>query len=175
MLSDDSGDLSVERRPLLRASALIVRGDEVLLVKQSKGIAEYWLLPGGAVERGEAITEAVGREVREETGYEVRALKPPIGLIESISPDQGRARHLVHLVYYCRLEASSATATPQTDLTILESKWWSRAKLPELVLHPPIQDLLHEWLEYFSMLESQDEEVVQQNLPPFVTTGPRWV
>ncbi len=179
MMSDDAGVLSLKRRPLLRASALIVRGDEVLLVKQSKDGVEYWLLPGGAVERGEAITEAVRREVGEETGYKVRVLEPPIGLIESISPDQGRSRHLVHLVYYCRLEAAPstepATGTAHVDPTILESKWWSRARLPELVIHPPIHDLLNEWLEYLSVLESQGEEVLPQNLPPLVSTGPRWV
>ena len=54
------------RRPHIRVCALVVRGDTTLLVRQSKGDATYWLLPGGALELGETLEEAVHREVREE-------------------------------------------------------------------------------------------------------------
>ena len=54
---------------------LIRRGDELLLVRQAApGEEQVWSVPGGRVEPGELVTEALVREVREETG--IRVLDP---------------------------------------------------------------------------------------------------
>jgi ADP-ribose pyrophosphatase YjhB (NUDIX family) len=53
------------------ALAFIAQGDSVLLVRQSYG-KRYWSLPGGSVEPGESIDQAALREVKEETGLDVR-------------------------------------------------------------------------------------------------------
>lgn len=49
---------------------IIRRGDEILLVRESLGAAGelFWSLPGGGVEDGELLHEALRREMREETG-----------------------------------------------------------------------------------------------------------
>ena len=53
--------------------ALLRKGDRVLLVQQQgqDDPVPLWLLPGGAVEEGELLTEALVREIREETGLSV--------------------------------------------------------------------------------------------------------
>ncbi|MFN7544284.1 MAG: NUDIX hydrolase [Acidobacteriota bacterium] len=52
--------------------ALIYRESQVLLVQRGKEpLKGYWSLPGGAVEAGEPLVEALRREVREETGLDV--------------------------------------------------------------------------------------------------------
>ena len=56
------------------ALAFIRQGDCILLVRQREG-ERYWTLPGGAVEPGEPVDQAAIREVREETGLEVRLLR----------------------------------------------------------------------------------------------------
>lgn len=55
------------------ASAVVWRGDEVLLVRGQRPEDErpVWILPGGQVDEGELAHEAVVREVREEAGVEV--------------------------------------------------------------------------------------------------------
>jgi 8-oxo-dGTP diphosphatase len=62
----------------------ICRDDALLLVKQSYG-QQYWSLPGGVVELGESLEQAAVREVKEETGLDVR-LRRVVGLYSK--PDE---------------------------------------------------------------------------------------
>jgi 8-oxo-dGTP diphosphatase len=56
-------------------TALVRRGDELLMVRQAgPGEEPVWSVPGGRVEDGELLTEALGRELLEETG--IRVLEP---------------------------------------------------------------------------------------------------
>ncbi len=65
-------------RTLVVALVLIRQDDAILLVKQNYG-AGYWSLPGGVMEPGESLDQAAIREVKEETGLDVR-LKRVVGL-----------------------------------------------------------------------------------------------
>jgi len=59
------------RSAVLAAFVLLIEDGRVLLVKQSYG-QRLWALPGGIVNPGESLEEAAVREVREETGLDVR-------------------------------------------------------------------------------------------------------
>ena len=53
-------------------TAIVRRGDELLMVRQAgPGEEPVWSVPGGRVEGGELLTEALGRELVEETGVRV--------------------------------------------------------------------------------------------------------
>ena len=91
-------------RPFLAVSAAIIRGDRVLVVRRARAPAHgVFTLPGGVVEAGETLAEAVIREVREETGLEVEPLSIA-GHREMIARDSdGRAeRHFVILAFAAR-------------------------------------------------------------------------
>ena len=61
-------------RPELSVGAVVVHDGSLLLVRRGHGpAAGEWSLPGGRVEPGETVAQAVEREVREETGLAVRA------------------------------------------------------------------------------------------------------
>jgi ADP-ribose pyrophosphatase YjhB (NUDIX family) len=62
--------MDTEPRLLVVALVLIRQGESILLVQQDYG-RQYWSLPGGMVEHGEAVDQAAIREVREETSLEV--------------------------------------------------------------------------------------------------------
>lgn len=62
----------------ITALALIRKEDSILLVKQSYG-NQYWSLPGGVVEFGESVDQAVVREVKEETSLDIH-VKRVVGL-----------------------------------------------------------------------------------------------
>jgi ADP-ribose pyrophosphatase YjhB (NUDIX family) len=59
--------------PEVAVGAVVRRGDELLLVRRGRGTAVgQWAIPGGRVDFGEGLKAAVAREVREETGLDVK-------------------------------------------------------------------------------------------------------
>ncbi len=59
-------------RPIVGVGAVILRDDELLLVQRGRDPGRgLWAVPGGKVRFGEALRDAVAREVLEETGLEV--------------------------------------------------------------------------------------------------------
>ena len=88
-------------RPELAVSAAIFRQDTVLLIRRAQPPAQgLWTLPGGRVELGETLVEAVQREVLEETGLTIRVGRLA-GYREIILPQavEGRGRHFVILPF----------------------------------------------------------------------------
>ena len=64
------------QRPVPAVGALVFRDGAVLLVKRgAEPNQDRWSLPGGALETGETVEAAVVREIREETGVDVRPLR----------------------------------------------------------------------------------------------------
>lgn len=92
------------RTPELAVSAAIFRDGKVLLIQRALPPAKgLWTLPGGRVEIGETLVEAVTRETREETGLEIAALGLA-GYREIILNDEvaDRGRHFVILPFAAR-------------------------------------------------------------------------
>jgi 8-oxo-dGTP diphosphatase len=108
--------------------AVVVDGGRVLLVKRAhEPLKGEWSLPGGAVEVGELLHEAVVREVQEETGLLVR-VGPVVEVLDRVHrTDDGRVEfHFVIVDYLCWVEggtmghgsdAADACWAPAADLT----------------------------------------------------------
>jgi 8-oxo-dGTP diphosphatase len=93
--------MSPRPRPELAVSAAIFRAHEVLVVRRAGAPAKgLWTLPGGRVEVGEALVEAVHREVMEETALKVDVIGLA-GYREIILPEAvgERGRHFVILPF----------------------------------------------------------------------------
>jgi 8-oxo-dGTP diphosphatase len=109
--------------------ALILRRESILLVERAKPpLQGYWSLPGGVVEPGEELAAAVRREVREETGIEVK-LAGVVEIYERIMRDaRGRVEyHYVLIDYLCKPAGGVLAAADDAS----RAKWISRRKLSE--------------------------------------------
>lgn len=108
-------------RPLVGTGALILRDGELLLVRRGAqpGFGK-WSIPGGLVELGENVQDAMVREVREEVGFDVEAVKL-MDVFDSITRDeQGRVQfHFVVVNFLGRIAGGDL----KTASDILEAKW----------------------------------------------------
>lgn len=126
MLSGYRKDMQREfpAAPLVGVGAVIVDDGRVLLVRRGTEPAKgRWSIPGGLIELGEMLQEALIREVREETGLVVE----PVALIElldRIYRQDDRVRyHYVIADYLCRVTGGSLAAASDAD----EVRWVERS------------------------------------------------
>jgi 8-oxo-dGTP diphosphatase len=81
-------------RPVLGVGAVVVSRGRALLVRRGKEPAKgLWSIPGGKVELGETIHDAVRREIKEETGLDIE-VGPRLGVLQRIfRDDSGRVKY----------------------------------------------------------------------------------
>jgi len=123
-----SDDRRYPQRPVLGVGALIFDLDKILLVERGKEpLKGYWSLPGGVLETGETLEQGIIREVREETGLEVKPLKV-LEIFERIIRDaQGAPEyHYVLIDYICRITGGSLRAADDAS----RAAWVPRRLLP---------------------------------------------
>jgi 8-oxo-dGTP diphosphatase len=108
-------------RPYLAVSAAVFRDGRVLIVRRARPPAHgLYTLPGGGVELGETLQEAIIREVREETGLAIAPLAL-VGFREAIACDAaGRVeRHFVILPFAARWIAGEVALSEE----LAEAHW----------------------------------------------------
>jgi 8-oxo-dGTP diphosphatase len=105
-------DRRYPKRPLVGIGALIFQRGRILMARRGKEpLKGWWSLPGGAVETGETLDQAVRREVREETGLEVQPVRM-FEIFERIMHDAEGATeyHYVLIDYVCRVTGGTLCA-----------------------------------------------------------------
>jgi ADP-ribose pyrophosphatase len=99
-------------QPIPTVCAVVFNDDCVLLVQRSKDPNRgRWTLPGGAIELGETVRQAIEREVREECGIAVKAGEV-VAVLDVIQPDEaGQLRfHYVLIDLACEYISGDLTA-----------------------------------------------------------------
>ncbi len=130
-MSDSSGR-QYPARPVVGVGALIYEDDKILLVERGKApLAGYWSLPGGGVEAGERLEDAIVREVFEETGLQVTA-DSLATVFERIMPDDsGRPEyHYVLIDFYCTIRGGELRPGDDSQ----DARWFGVADLAGLLL-----------------------------------------
>ena len=133
--------------PRIRVSAILRWKGRVLLCRHEKPGKEYWLLPGGGVNSGESLVDALYRELSEEVGIDDEVpLEGPVAIVDSIAPERSYAKkHVVHIIFAGDLGERSLEAVTSQDAAVRGHRLFSIRELNEVPLHPPIQRFLTRW------------------------------
>ncbi len=125
----------VRKATILRPSvAAIIRDGEGRLLLQRRSDNGRWGLPGGSVEIGESVREAIIREVREETGLEVE-VERLIGVysdpsLQVVRYATGEVVHYVSTLLACRILGGSLRTCEET----LDLRFFNPTGLPDDLL-----------------------------------------
>lgn len=129
-----SGELG---RPQLCVGAIAVDEDQILLVRRGRGPAQgEWSVPGGRVERGETLAEAVVRELAEETGL-TGVCDSLAGWVERI----GEGFHFVILDFHVTIIDGS---DPVAGDDAAEVAWVQLSEVADLKLVEGLAEFLHD-------------------------------
>ena len=122
------GDLGI-RTPFVGVDGAVFDAEGKLLLIQRKDNGS-WAMPGGAADVGEPPSAVAVREVWEETGLRVRAVRL-VGVYDSRLVGSPDAVHLYHLVFMCERESGELTLTNET----IAFGYFSEEEAAGLTLH----------------------------------------
>jgi 8-oxo-dGTP diphosphatase len=110
------------------ASVLLVRGDEVLLVRRAKGgNAGLWSAPGGHITPGESALEAARRELLEETGIIAPDLQPLATHIVPLQAAEDSLARTYEITVFTGI--APADAVPRAGSDAADARFMSPARL----------------------------------------------
>ena len=115
-----------------RATAIIIRNGKLLLIHRQKPGRDYYVLPGGGVDLEESFEEACIREVREETGLDVLALR----LVSRYITLEKEENYYVTKVTPAEPVLGGAEAERQSPEDLYTFLWVEAAQLESLNLLP---------------------------------------
>ena len=128
------------KRPFLAVSAAILRDGKVLIVRRARKPAlGVYTLPGGVVEAGETLEQAIVREVKEETALDIAPVTLAGHREVVIRDDEGRVeRHFVILCFAARWLGGEPALNEELD----EARWIDPAELAGLKTTDGLADIV---------------------------------
>ena len=123
--------------PQIAVGAVVVRNDDLLMVRRGNDPGRgLWSLPGGRVELGEYLADALRREVAEETGLDI-TVGDLVGIFEVVGDP-----HYVVLDFFARAEGELA---PEASGDVDEARWVPLDEVPALECTPRFVETLKGW------------------------------
>ncbi len=122
------------KKPSIAVDGIITKGGKILLIKRkNEPFKGKWALPGGFVEYGERVEEAVLREIKEETGLNAK-IKKLLGVYSD--PNRDPRGHTISIVFILEAEGEAKGGDDAE-----EAKFFDLKKLPSLAFdHKKIVD-----------------------------------
>lgn len=123
--------------PIIGVGAVVVRDGALLMVKRGRDPgAGLWSIPGGRLEHGEYIVDAIKREVREETGLDVE-VGDLLGILEL--PGE------THFVILDHRAVVTGDASPVAADDAAEVRWVPLDQIDSLECTPHLADSMRAW------------------------------
>jgi ADP-ribose pyrophosphatase YjhB (NUDIX family) len=133
----------VTDRPLVTVGAIVERPDGKILLVRTHKWRDRLGLPGGKVERGERLEDALRRELLEETSLFVRDVVFVVAQESVDSPEFHRPAHMVLLNYHCVTDDGSAVQLNDEAESFV---WSTPSEALALDLNGPTRTLIELWL-----------------------------
>jgi ADP-ribose pyrophosphatase YjhB (NUDIX family) len=133
-------------RPIVGVGGVLIHRARALLVRRGhEPLKGEWSIPGGTVELGEELAEAVRRELKEETGLSVEPLEV-IAIFDRIQRVGRRVRyHFVIVDYLCRLKGGKLR--PGSD--VMDARWVRPNELAPYALTEKAESVVREAFRFF--------------------------
>ncbi|MFP5352424.1 MAG: NUDIX hydrolase [Actinomycetota bacterium] len=123
--------------PQLAVGAVVVHGGALLMVRRAQEPAKgLWSVPGGRLEKGEYLSAAVAREVREETGLDIE-VGSLLGILEVVGDP-----HYVILDYIATV---SERTEPVAGTDVSEARWIPLDEVSKLECTPRFVETMRAW------------------------------
>jgi len=130
-------------RPVPAVGAFIVNGGRILLVKRGhEPCAGKWSVPGGVIELGEKVEEALRREIKEELGIDVEIMGI-LDIYDSIFRDKrGNIRYHYVIIDFV---AKPKTKNIKPSDEILDYKWVELSEIEEMDVTPSLKRMIKKY------------------------------
>lgn len=135
-------------RPCVTVDVIVSHHNKILLIKRGKEpFNGYWALPGGFVDMHEDLETAASRELKEETGLDLRKLTQ---FRAYGKPERDPRHRTISVVYYAVIERVPETIKAGDDAD--EAAWFDLSSLPNLAFDH--KHILADWEEYAKITEN---------------------
>lgn len=131
--------------PKIDVRGAVIRNEDqkILLVREIQDGG--WTLPGGWADVGQSAAESVVREVSEESGYNVRAVKLVAVMDRNKHAHPPIVHHAFKLFFQCELLGGAARASNETS----EVEWFAEHDLPALSLARVLPEQIHMMFDHY--------------------------
>ncbi|MDQ0185242.1 NUDIX domain-containing protein [Cytobacillus sp. FSL R5-0569] len=145
----------------VRACALIIENDSILLIEYEDERGIHYNLPAGGVEPNESVIEAVKREAKEEASIDVKV--GPLAFIYEYAPHLNANKygdiHSLQLIFECTLTDESIPKQPKyPDPNQTDVKWIELSELNNILLFPHLGEHIltyHQQKRNIGLIEEQ--------------------
>lgn len=126
----------------IRPAILIIENQQILTMQYNYGGQEVYNLPGGNLELGEYLNDALAREMQEELGIEVS-----VGEMILVGEVyfEARKKHTLHLLFEGKIKSGIPTLNPK-ETSALAIKWLNISDLDTVNLYPNLSTQMQEYL-----------------------------
>lgn len=126
----------------IRPAILIIENQQILTMQYNYGGQEVYNLPGGNLELGEHLSDALAREMQEELGIEVS-----VGEMILVGEVyfEARKKHTLHLLFEGKITAGTPTLNPK-ETSALAIKWLAINDLNTVNLYPNLTKQIQDYL-----------------------------
>lgn len=123
-----------------RATGLLLHEDKLLMIHRFRDGEEYYVLPGGGVEKGETPQQAILREIKEETSLEAKLKNESVIFTDNYTINGEKSEHQLFECEYIsgepKLSENSIEISKTTENNTYEPLWMETEKISKLNIKP---------------------------------------